>query len=378
MNLSHLRLIAAATLLSCGLWGCGPAEPIRLGFISGQSGPFSDLGGAGLNGAILAVEQRNRSGGVGGRPVTLIIRDDEHVPAKARAAFQSLLQEQVAAVVGPMTSAMATELVPLANEAGLVLMGGTVVTNRVSGKDDYFLRAIAATRHYASYTAAVHHRQLRPARVHVLFDAANRDYAEDWARDYVAELKRLRVALAEVIEIDSRRPQQTQAQLLATLTAHAPDLITFATSARTAAGLMLSLREKHPKVRFAVSAWAANRLLVESAAQAAEGTLVEQYHDLLDSSPAYLHFDADYRQRFQFGPDYAAVIAYDATNITLDGLDANPRREGLKEALLAKRHFKGLQTTIELDRYGDASRPGFSTMVGNGKFGPLPPAGAGH
>lgn len=371
MNDIQRYVIAALIFLAVNLSGCGSDEPVRLGFISGQSGAFADLGGAGLNGAILAVEQRNQRGGVGGRLVTLIIRDDEHLLAKAKAAFQSLLKEDVAAVIGPMTSAMASELVPLADEAKIVLMGGTVVTNQLTGKDDYFLRVLAPTRHYAAYTAGVHHQQIKPARVHVVFDAANRDYSENWARDYAAELKRLGVAHCEVIEIDSQSPQTNPSELLARLTADAPDLITFATSARTAASLMLRLREKNTDVHFAVSAWAANRVLLESAAQSAEGTLVEQYHDLLDQSPGYQRFDADYRRRFQFGPDYAAVITYDATNIVLDGLAGNPRREGLKDALLNQRKYNGLQNTIELDRYGDAMRPGFTTVVRAGKFGPL-------
>lgn len=356
--------------LSICLAGCGLHDPVKLGFLSGQTGPFSDLGSAGLNGAILAVEQRNAAGGVSQRQIKLIIRDDEHNAAKAKASFQELVKEGVAAVIGPMTSAMATELVPLADKDRILLMGGTVVTKSLTGKDDFFLRAIAPTSYYATYSAGIHHQHFQPKRVTVVFDAANRDYAGNWAQDYAAELERLSGLRAEIIEIDSRTPQEL-ANLSAKIAKNTPDLVVFSCSAKTSAGLIRTIRSQNDKVRFAVSAWAANRLLPEVAAQAAEGTLVEQYHDLADKSEAYVRFVNAYENRFKLSPDYAAVIAYDATNIVLDGLALNPHREQLKETLLKKRNFQGLQVPIALDANGDAARQAFTTVVKSGQFAPL-------
>ena len=58
------------------LLGCNPPEPIRLGFVGGASGRVADLGIAGRDAVLLAVEQRNREGGVAGRQIQLLIRDD--------------------------------------------------------------------------------------------------------------------------------------------------------------------------------------------------------------------------------------------------------------------------------------------------------------
>lgn len=369
MRLRRRAVLITATALALG--SCSRQQALRVGFISGQTGPFSDLGGAGLHGAILAIEQRNEQGGINGRPVKMLIRDDEHNETRARTAFHALVDEGVLAIIGPMTSAMATELASAADQAAIVLMGGTVVTHRLSGRDDYFLRAIASTRYYAAYSAAVHHRHFKPARAAVVFDAANRDYAENWAREYATELERLGRVRAEVLEIDSRA-QRDLAALPARILASGADLVSFATSARTAGSQMRLLRAKSDVLRFATSAWAANHLLPETAETSAEGALVEQYHDVSGTSPAYLRFVQNYRTRFKRSPDYAAVIAFDATNIVLDGLRLNPRREGLKQALLNQRRYEGLQVPIELDQYGDASRAAFTTILKAGQFLPLP------
>lgn len=355
-------LLLATMLLA----GCGQPEPLKLGFISGQTGPFSDLGKAGLNGAQLAVEERNAAGG---HPVTLLIGDDEHQPEKAANALQSLISSGVVAVVGPMTSSMATTLVATANAAEVVLMGGTIVTDQLTGKDDYLFRVIAPTRYYGNYSAKMHLQHFRPGRVAVVHDAANRDYAENWAKNYAAEFERSGVAVA-VIEIDSRTSPNLMA-LGHQIMENRPELVTFATSARTAAGLMRTLRSQHAAVRFAVSAWAANHLLLELAGPAAEGVLAEQYHNLFDTSPRYAQFEKQYRERFSQRPDYAAVIAYDATHVLLDAITGNPQRQGLKMALLKTGRFNGLQGEIVLDQNGDATRHGHTTRIKDGQYAPL-------
>jgi len=362
-----LRFILAITIAACLAAACGPTEPLKVGFISGQTGPFSDLGLSGLNGAILAVEARNEKGGINGRPVRLVIRDDEHSGARAKAVFNDLVKEGALAVVGPMTSAIATELAPEANARQVVLMGGTVVTNKLNGKNDFFFRAIGSTAYYAAYSARIHARELQAQRITVVFDAANRDYAENWAKDYAAEMERINAQKVDIIEIDSRAPQELPAYLQR-ITRHAPDLITFACSAKTAAGLMRSLRARNKEVRFATSAWAANRVLLENVGEAGDGALVEQYHDLDDRSDTYRQFAESFRKRFGTPPDYAAVVAYDATSIVLDALERHPHRDGLKAALLQTPTYNGLQTRITLDANGDAARPAFTTLIKGGRF----------
>jgi branched-chain amino acid transport system substrate-binding protein len=183
--------LLALLLLSGLLASCGNEGPVKLGFIGGLSGRFADLGTAGRNGAIIAVDWRNARGGVGGRPVVLLIRDDEHLPGTARDVFGSLVDENVSAVVGPMTSAMASEILPLADRAKMVLVGGTIVSDRFNGKDDYLIRVIAGSRHYATMLARLIQQPGAPGDTEVFYDLANRDYAEEWARSFALEASRL-------------------------------------------------------------------------------------------------------------------------------------------------------------------------------------------
>lgn len=93
--------IILAALGALVLAGCGPQEPIRIGFIGGLSDRNSDNGQSGLNGVILAVEDLNRAGGSDGRLVELIARDDAQNRETAANSAGELVAAKVEAVIGP-------------------------------------------------------------------------------------------------------------------------------------------------------------------------------------------------------------------------------------------------------------------------------------
>ena len=66
-------LIVAAFL---SMTSCSEEPPLKIGFVGGLTGRVADLGVAGRDAVILAIEEKNRSGGIAGRKVELVVRDD--------------------------------------------------------------------------------------------------------------------------------------------------------------------------------------------------------------------------------------------------------------------------------------------------------------
>lgn len=97
----HIRL-AVLTLAASFALLAGAVEPIRLGAVV----PLKDEAGKhSANGMKLAVKQINKAGGVLGRPLELILVDDEMNPAKGAAAIEKLATEdKVDFFVGGMAS----------------------------------------------------------------------------------------------------------------------------------------------------------------------------------------------------------------------------------------------------------------------------------
>lgn len=363
---SFLCVAGLALLLTA----CAPPKPIKLGFIAGVSGHFADLGGTGRNGAILAVELRNKAGGIGGRPVELLLRDDEQDAEKAKSRALELINEGVLAIVGPMTSSMGVAIAPLGDEHKIVIMGATVTTTSLSGKDDYFFRVIASTKVYAHHAALYHREHWDVKTASLIIDMANKDYAESWMQDYKTTLESKGGQVVNVVRFDSRMNKNYEAIALAALKTKS-DVVAMVCSSTDAALFGQKLRQAAPGIKLAGGGWTASERLLELGGKAIDGMLVEQYFDRSDTSEKYRQFHAAFVARFGHEPGFAGVAGYDAANVVMDALRQEPSREKLRAELLKQRVYQGLQDEIRFDDYGDASRKLFLTEVKNGQFVPL-------
>ena len=147
----YILLLLISVLLMVGLSGCEKKkQPLKIGFAGSLTGRYSDLGVAGRNGATLAVEQINEAGGIHGRLVELIVKDDKNDPEVALQIDKELIEDGVAAIIGHMTSVMSTAVLPLINavlplinKEKIVMVGPTTTTNELTGLDDYFFRTVS-------------------------------------------------------------------------------------------------------------------------------------------------------------------------------------------------------------------------------------------
>lgn len=84
------------------------AQDIKIGGLLETSGFIASLGGPGLDGAMLAVEQINAAGGISGRKVQLVNINSESDNTKTVTGAKRLIeQEKVVAIIGPMSSGSA-------------------------------------------------------------------------------------------------------------------------------------------------------------------------------------------------------------------------------------------------------------------------------
>lgn len=138
-------LIAALVVALSGItFGCsgvsvnnsGSEEPIRVGAILSLTGTYAALGGAEKNALLLEQERINAAGGLGGRPLEVIIEDDGTDEARAVVAAQKLIYaNQVVAIIGASGTGSTMAIRQLVEEAGIpqiALAGGSVVTEAFS------------------------------------------------------------------------------------------------------------------------------------------------------------------------------------------------------------------------------------------------------
>lgn len=127
-------MAAAAAALLAGT--CAQAqEPIKLGAIYLMSGGAAVYGEFAQQGAKLAIDEINASGGVLGRPLQIKFEDGQGKAATAiQAARKLVYQDEVAALMGIDSSGVAQGLVPVMPELKTPLMITHAATPAVTGK----------------------------------------------------------------------------------------------------------------------------------------------------------------------------------------------------------------------------------------------------
>lgn len=358
--------MAAMAIAALALSACAPEPAIRIGFIGGLSQRQSDLDQDGRNGLILAVEQRNHDGGIKGRKIELLVRDEGNDPQQAAEVIRSLIADQVDVVIGPFTSAVAVAALPLMNEARVLMISPLVNAGELVGKDDFLIRMNRSTRDSArAYAQQLYQRGQR--RVAIAYDTGNISYTGSW----LSEFKMAFPAMGGRVDASvpfGAKDQTVYANVVRRMLAGEPDGLLFIANARDVAQLAQQAGKLAPELPVSASEWAGNTLLIELGGQAVEGLLVAQPHNPDDTSPRYQNFRAAYKDRFHEVPGFSSIATHDAATVVLQAIDRLRDGESIKDAVLKYGPYQGLQQSITFDPFGDTPRKTYFTQVRHGKF----------
>jgi branched-chain amino acid transport system substrate-binding protein len=136
-------LVALALFAAAPAW----AQTIKIGLVTALSGQSARAGEAITRGLAVAIDEINAKGGVLGRKLELVRRDDEATPAKGVIAARELLfREKVAVLFGGLDTPVSLAIVPIVNENRIPFMGpwaaGTPITKN-GAKENYVFRVSA-------------------------------------------------------------------------------------------------------------------------------------------------------------------------------------------------------------------------------------------
>jgi branched-chain amino acid transport system substrate-binding protein len=363
-----LRFIVLISLITLFV-GCAREKPVTIGFIGGLTGRTADLGSHSRNGMILAIEEWNERGGINGKPIEMLIHDDKQDPARARAVLAQLIEADVNAIVGPSTSSMAVEVAPLANEAGIVVIGTTVTTNQLKDKDDTFFRTVATTQNSTIHLVEFLKDQYPVKQFAVVQDLSNKAYTESWKTDFINGMAEDGIKAnfeAQFTSGDNLKLLEISQQLVLLET----DLIVLVTNATDAALLVKQIRSINTKVNIVTAEWAGTSQFIQLAGRDAEGVVVPRYIDESSEDPRFIDLTTRYEERFQQDMGYPGLLAYNATNAVLEAIKNKSNDISIKEYLINKGEFPAVLATFELNQFGDEVRNAFHfvTQVEDGKY----------
>ncbi len=150
-RISHLTrrllLVGAAAAATAIAVPAMAQDTLKVGLVAAMSGQSAKSGEAIVRGLSVAIDEINAKGGVLGKKVELVVRDDESNPAKGVVAARELVQrEKVAMMFGGLDTPVSMAIVPFANQSKVPFMGvwaaGTPIT-RNGAAENYVFRVSA-------------------------------------------------------------------------------------------------------------------------------------------------------------------------------------------------------------------------------------------
>ena len=180
-------LFCAASFVFAG--GKQDANTVSIGAVLPLSGQVAFYGNESRDGALLAIEQINASGGLLGKKLALIPEDDEGTAEKSANAFTKLItRDKVSFVIGSSTSGATMAMTAMAQQAKVVLISPSGTNIEVTRAGDFIFRACFIDPFQGVVGADFAFYTLKAGRAAVLYDAGA-DYNTGLAEAFKKQFK---------------------------------------------------------------------------------------------------------------------------------------------------------------------------------------------
>ncbi len=336
---------------------------IKIGLSINLSGRGGEAGEDIRDGALLAVEEINSSGGVNGRPLELLIRDDQNSDEGIKNADESLINEGVVAIIGHSYSSNTLKAHPYVISRNTLLITAFTATSQLSGQDDLFFRTSVDCAIYGKKMAVL----LQKKDIHsivFLMDMTNAAFVQD----YASSVKKYFAGSASDVQFESRE-QADWAQIMDGLLSSPSDAIILLTEATMTGVALQKLKAAGYTGNCIASIWAQTPGLMRHAGNSAEGVSLVTYIDPDNTIPAYRTFSQEMKKKFHKNATARSTRSYEIVMILADALRrcTHINSSELKKALLAG-DYDTLMGHLQFDRYGDVIRPVYEVVVRGKQF----------
>lgn len=146
------------------------AEPITIGEINPRTGPLALQGVAIHQGIALAVHEQNARGGIAGRPITLISRDDEGKPERALIAGEELTGRHGAVgLIGGYVDTLVGPIGEVAERARVPYLATASLDERLTQKGNRYFFRVSSLLSYLKVMTGIVQEVFQARNVAILY-----------------------------------------------------------------------------------------------------------------------------------------------------------------------------------------------------------------
>ncbi|PAW79298.1 MAG: hypothetical protein B9S32_04950 [Verrucomicrobia bacterium Tous-C9LFEB] len=364
-------LLVVFIAVAAGLTGCSKSsdDHLKIGIAGVRTGTDGSIGGAMINGSIIAVDEWNAKGGVLGKKVELVIRDDEGKPDKAVSVARELVSNGVAAVIGHFNSGCTIPSSPIYNEAKILQITPGSTNPKVTEQGfPALFRIIGRDDQQGTIAAKFMREKLGLTKIAVLHDKTA--YGEGFAN----EVKKTFLANGgQVVVFDGiPRTELDFRANIAVIKSSGAQALLWGGMYSQSGPLYLQLRLAGLDIPFV----------------SGNGTIDPNFLDTVGASASniYITFGPDYenlpaaqpfikKYRSLYGKEGAySVYGYDAANVLLEAIQTAGSADAAKvAAVLREKTFNTVLGPVSFDAKGDLKQSNdILWTVKDSKFVPAP------
>lgn len=329
------------------------AAQVKIGVVQGLSGPpaIVDFGESYLQGIKLAIKEYNGRGGYKGKPVELIIYDDEANPQRAVELVTRLIsQDKVPVIIGTVSSGNVLAFMHLNQQNKVPLMAGpsiaSPITTRFKDQPKNYIFRCSMVEEF-QVNALLEWAVAKFHRIGLLHSTTGYGM---FAKDAI--LKGLEARKVKPLVVASTNPNATDLtpQMLKFKQADVQLLLTFAEEWEKQYRVL-------PKIDYRpvmAGNWGLSSGILKDVvgADALEGTVMGQALDLNDRRAQQF----DEKARKEYGKLYRwpviVTLGYDAANLVLRAIDAGgPNSDEIRDALERIDNFEAVTTGVPKKPY---------------------------
>lgn len=350
------------------------ATEIKIAILAPLSGPVPTFGVSTKEGALLAISEWNAKGGVLGAKITPIVEDSQCTPEPAvNAANKVIDQDKVHYIIGEVCSKASIPVSEIVNQKNVVQISGTstnpsVVRDAAGKVKPYTFVACYNDEQQGKVMAKFAMDTMKAKTAFVMSDQSN-DYVKGLAEYFT---KNFTDGGGKIVGAENYSGKDTDfSAILAKIAVAKPDVIVLPDYYNVVNLVAAQAKEKGITTPFiGGDGWDSPDL----DAKAADGSFFTNHYSPTESRPVVQNFVKLYGQTYKDDkgnpktPDALAALAYDATNIMIQGIANTGVDDPVKvKDTIAKGKFDAVSGTITFDAFHTPIKPVTIIAVKDGK-----------
>ena len=354
--------------------GCGKSgevakpETIKIGGMAPLTGALAIYGVTTTNGAELAVKEINENGGILGKKIEYIMLDTKGDSTEAVMAYNKLVDEKVAGIIGEVTSkpTLAVAEVAVQDNMPLITPTGTQVDITEAGPNVF---RVCFTNPYQGKVLAITSKERLGADTIAVMLNNSSDYSDGITKAFIEESEKLGMKVMGVEGYSDGdkdfRPQLTK------LAAMNPDVVLIPEYYEQAALIATQAREVGVKSIFVGSdGWdGIAKTLDKSSYSAIENSYFTNHFSMEDQSEKIQNFLKDYRETYKEDPSAFSALGYDAIYMMKSAIEkaGTTDKQKVVDALKGI-EYDGITGYLTFDDHNNPVKAVTVLKIENGKY----------